>query len=139
MFVTLMAQLAVQAGGDGGTVAAITFDRFMDTLIGAAAAVAATWATSWYFPRHLVRSQSVRSIAAIAAVEKVNDAGDPFSADGRRARVELEHELIHHVSILDRAVADDPRLADLAPAEHFIADRGYAALGRVWTVRPGAA
>jgi hypothetical protein len=41
------------------------------------------------------------------------------------------------LSILDRAAADDPRLADLAPAQHVIADRGYAALGRAWQARPG--
>ncbi|MGW4335439.1 FUSC family protein [Rhodococcus koreensis] len=132
VFITPMALLAVEATGAGGTVATIIFDRTLDTVIGALAAVAVTWGTSWFFPRRLVRSQSNRAEAAIAAVERVDD---PFSPEGRRARAELQYELIHHLSILDRAVADDPRLDDLAGAEHAVADRGYLALGRAWSAR----
>ncbi|MFF1460419.1 FUSC family protein [Streptomyces sp. NPDC058330] len=136
MFVTPMALLSVQASGSGETVASLTFDRFTDTLIGAAAAVAVTWGTSWFFPRRLVRSQSIRAAAALAAAEDANRAGTQFSAEGRSARAELQYELIHHVSILDRAVRDDPRLVDLADAEHRLADDGYATLGRAWQARP---
>ncbi|MEK8144597.1 hypothetical protein NKH18_31780 [Streptomyces sp. M10(2022)] len=59
-----------------------------------------------------------------------------FGVQGRRARAELQYELIHHLSILDRAVRDDPRLADLAADEHLLADEGCTALGRAWQVRP---
>ncbi|MFB6956964.1 FUSC family protein [Streptomyces sp. NPDC056309] len=137
--ITPMALLAVGAGDTGSTVAAITSDRFTDTAIGAATAVAVTWATSWIFPRRLVRTQSARAAAAITAVEHVNDTGASFSPEGRRARVELQYELIHHLSVLDRAVADDPRLADLAVDEHRLADRGYTALGHAWQTRPRTA
>ncbi|MBO3680424.1 FUSC family protein [Streptomyces sp. NEAU-YJ-81] len=136
MFITPMALLAVEASGTGGTMASLSFDRFSDTLIGAMTAVAVTWGTSWFFPRRLVRAQSPRTAAALAAVEDVNRTGDQFSPEGRRARVELQYELIHHLSVLERAVRDDPRLADLADAEHRLADAGYAALGRAWQVRP---
>lgn len=130
--ITPMALLAVEAGGAGGTVATLSFDRLIDTLIGAGAAVAVTWATSWHSPRRLVRSQSARSAAAIDAVEYLDEHDGPRSIGGRRARAELQYELIHHLSILERAVADDPRLASLAAAEHAVADRGYAALARGW-------
>ncbi|WP_454394662.1 FUSC family protein [Streptomyces sp. JNUCC 63] len=136
LFVTPMALLSVQASGSGGTVASLAFDRFTDTLIGATTALVVTWGTSWFFPRRLVRSQSLRAAAALAAVEDANRAGDQFSAKGRRARAELQYELIHHLSILDRAVRDDPRLADLADDEHRLADDGYTALGRAWQARP---
>ncbi|MFD7204273.1 FUSC family protein [Streptomyces sp. NPDC059893] len=139
VFITPMALLAVEASGSGGTVAALTFDRFTDTVIGALTAFAVTWGTSWFFPRRLVQSQSARSLVSITTVEQANQAGDPFTAEGLCARAELQYELVHHLSILERAVADDPRLADLAPAEHLIADRGYAALGRAWESRPDRA
>ena len=128
--ITPMALLAVEAGGTGATVATLSFDRFIDTLIGAGVAVAVTWATSWHFPRRLVRSQSARSAAAINTVEHTDEHEGPLSIGGRRARAELQYELIHHLSILDRAVADDPRLTDLAPTEHAVADRGYTTLAR---------
>jgi hypothetical protein len=136
IFITPMALLAVAAAGTGEAVATITLDRLIDTVIGAAAAIVVTWGTSWHFPRQLVRSQSKRSVDAVEAVEKINQTGDQFSPGGRRARVELQYELQHHASILDRAVADDPRLADLAPAEHHVADRGYTALAWAWATRP---
>ncbi|MCX5395538.1 FUSC family protein [Streptomyces sp. NBC_00102] len=132
--ITPMALLAVGTGG--GSAAAITADRFTDTFIGAATAVAVTWATSWAFPRRLVRSQSARAATAIAAVRRTTADGASFAPEGRRARVELQYELIHHLSVLDRAVADDPRLADLAPAEHRLADEGYAVLGQAWQSGP---
>lgn len=130
--ITPMALLAVEASDAGATVASLAFDRFGDTVIGAAVAVAVTWGTSWVFPRRLVRAQSARSATAIAAAEHAMRTGDPFSAAGRRARAELHYELNQHHSILDRAVADDPRLADLAPAEHRVSDHGYAVLARAW-------
>ncbi|GAB2442580.1 FUSC family protein [Streptomyces incanus] len=132
--ITPMALLAVEAAG-GGTVTGIITDRFADTVIGAATAVAVTWGTSWVFPRRLVRTQSARAAAAITAVQRVNAAGASFAPEGVRARVELQYELIHHLSVLERAVADDPRLADLAPAEHLLTDQGYAALGHAWQNR----
>ncbi|MER5185187.1 FUSC family protein [Streptomyces sp. NPDC002896] len=133
--ITPMALLAVEAAG-GGTVAGITTDRFTDTVIGAATAVAVTWGTSCVFPRRLVHAQSARAAAAITAVKRLNVAGASFSPEGCRARVELQYELIHHLSVIERAVADDPRLADLAPAEHLLTDQGYEALGHAWRNRP---
>ncbi|SCE19253.1 Fusaric acid resistance protein-like [Streptomyces sp. BpilaLS-43] len=135
LFITPMALLAVEASGTGGTVASLTFDRFTDTLIGAVTAVAVTWGTSWFFPRRLVGSQSARTAEAVAALQAVNRAEEQFGAEDRRARVELQYELTHHLSVLDRAVRDDPRLADLADEEHRLADEGYAALGRAWQAR----
>lgn len=134
--ITPMALLAVGAGG--GSMAAIATDRFTDTVIGAATAVAVTWGTSWFFPRRLVRAQARRAQAAVTAVRQANAAGTSFTPAGRRARVELQYELIHHLSVLDRAVADDPRLADLAPAEHLLTDQGYAALSHAWRSHPAA-
>ncbi|MFD6531751.1 FUSC family protein [Streptomyces sp. NPDC060184] len=133
--ITPMALLAVGPSGGAG-VAAITADRFTDTFIGAATAVVVTWGTSWAFPRRLVRSQSARAATAIAEVRRTTAEGASFAPEGRRARVELQYELIHHLSVLERAVADDPRLADLAPAEHELTDEGYAVLGRAWQSGP---
>ncbi|MER5281303.1 hypothetical protein ABT025_37095 [Streptomyces sp. NPDC002809] len=42
------------------------------------------------------------------------------------------------LDVLDRAVSDDPRLADLAPAEHLLTGQGYAALGHAWRSHPAA-
>ncbi|GAA4188254.1 hypothetical protein GCM10022288_14480 [Gryllotalpicola kribbensis] len=137
ILITPMALLAVEAASPDASVATLTFDRFTDTVIGALSAAAVTWGTSWFFPRRLVRAQSARSAAAVAKLEQLNDAGDAFSDVGRKARVELQYELTHHLSILERAVAEDRRLADLASLEHLLADRGYAALGRAWEVPPG--
>ncbi|WLQ51970.1 FUSC family protein [Streptomyces poriferorum] len=132
--ITPMALLAVGTGAD--SVAALTADRFSDTVIGALTAVAVTWGTSWFFPRRLVRAQSRRAEAAIAAVRRTNAAGAASAPEGRRALVELQYELIHHLSVLDRAVADDPRLADLAPAEDLLTGKGHAALGHAWRSHP---
>lgn len=132
IFITPMALLSVEASGTGGTIASISFDRFIDTIIGAGVALALTWATSRYFPRRLVRAQSARTNAAAILTETANRDGDAFSTEGRDARTALQYELIHHLSILDRAVVDDPRLADLAATEHEVADRSYAALNGAW-------
>ncbi|MFF1261255.1 FUSC family protein [Streptomyces sp. NPDC058321] len=130
--ITPMSLLAVDAAQAGGSVESLMRDRFIDTLIGVATSVAVAWGTSRFFPRRLVRAQSQRTAVAAEALEKINASGDPFGARGQQARVELQYELVHQVSVLERAVRDDPRLADCADAEHRVADEGYAALGRAW-------
>ncbi|WP_197061963.1 FUSC family protein [Sinomonas humi] len=132
--ITPMALLTVAAAAPGGSVTPLLAERAIDTVIGALSAVAVTWATSWVFPRRLVHSQSYRAAEAVAAVERADEGGTPLSSESRRLRTQLQYELTHHLNILSRAVADDPRLADLASAEHAVADRGYGALARAWTI-----
>ncbi len=132
VLITPMALLAVEASGVGSSLAVLAGDRLADTVVGSAAAIAVTWAASGFMPRRLVRAQSRRSIAAADAVEQADAADGRGALTSRRRRVELQYELTHHMSILERAVADDPRLADVAPVEHAVADRGYAVLARFW-------
>ncbi|MET9328226.1 FUSC family protein [Tsukamurella sp. NPDC003166] len=129
--ITPMALVLVQAATGAGTVR-ITSDRFLDTLIGAAAALVVMWVSSLGFPRRLARTQSRRSERAVIAVEHANERGRQFEPDGQHARVALMYELTHHVAVIERAVIDDPKLADLRAPEMRLADRGYAALGRAW-------
>ncbi|MEV5652371.1 FUSC family protein [Nocardia sp. NPDC052254] len=129
---TPMVLVSVGAAG-GEELSGLGADRFIDTVIGAFIAVAVAWGGSRFFPRRLVRSQSARAADAVAAVERLDAAHTP---EGRRARAQLQYELTHHLSILDRAIGDDPRLADLAHEEHRLADRGYRALARAWCPRP---
>lgn len=100
--------MALAVGAGAGSMGAIAADRFTDTVIGAATAVAVAWGTSRHFPRRPVRARSRRAEAPITAVRQANAAGTSFTRAGRRARVELRYELIHHLSVLDRAVADAP-------------------------------
>lgn len=126
MFITPMALITIEASSGGMAYASLISDRFIDTVIGSLTALAVTYATSYHFPRRLVRTQSARAQQSIDVYETLHHNGmvDP----GDNAGVELKHELIRHMSVLGRAVADDPRLADLAPMEHRVADRGYVAL-----------
>ena len=130
--VTPMSLLSIEATGQGGPLTGLLSDRLLATLIGAAAAVLVTWATSYWFPGRLLRAQFARATAAITAVETVNAHGDAFSPAGRQARVELQYELIHHLTVLDRATTDDPRLATRQEAGHALADDGYIALAKTW-------
>ncbi|MFD4351208.1 FUSC family protein [Nocardia sp. NPDC058518] len=136
IFITPMALLPVQASGGGGSVANLTYDRVLDTVVGAVTAVAVTWATSLFFPRRLVSSQSARSMATIEAIERHAQGGDQPALGCVPSHAELHYELIHYQSILERAVADDPRLADLVEKENRVADRGYIALARASTPAP---
>lgn len=132
ILVTPMALLSIEATGLGGSLDTLLGDRLLDTLIGAAAAVLVTWATSRHFPERLLRAQSRRAQAAIAAVEAVNADGTAFTEAGRRARVELQYELLHHLTVVDRAIGDDPRLAGHGTREHATMDKGYLTLARAW-------
>ncbi|WP_371602488.1 FUSC family protein [Streptomyces sp. NBC_01220] len=124
--ITPMALLAVGTSAD--SVAALTADRLSDTVIGALAAVAVTWGTSWFFPRRLVRAQSRRAEAAIAAVRRTNAAGAASAPKGRRALVELRYELIHHLIVLDRPTT--PACPTSPPPSTCSPD---------WATRPSAA
>jgi hypothetical protein len=101
-------------------------------LLGMAIALIITGATSYRFPERLLRAQSTRVGTAIAAVEGFNADGTANTAAGRRARVELSHELTHHHSVLDRAAAEDPRLASLKETDDSLIDNGYTALAKAW-------
>ncbi len=131
---TPMVLVSVGAAG-GDQLSGLGADRFTDTVIGALIAVAVAWGASRFFPRRLVRSQSARAAEAVATVERLDAAGAAHAPEGRRARAQLQYELTHHLSILDRAIGDDPRLADLAHEEHRLADRGYLVLARAWCPR----
>ncbi|MBM7365720.1 FUSC family protein [Gordonia hydrophobica] len=138
VFITPMALIAIETS-DGGAISygQLVSDRFLDTIIGALAALAVTYATSYWFPRRIIRDQSARANAAIARVHSARaQAARVGAAHGTPDRtglaedalVELQYELTRHMNVLEKAVADDPRLAGLAPAEHRTTDRGYAAL-----------
>lgn len=126
IFVTPMTLVAVQSTGIGNLQESMS-DRLLDTLIGVSVAVLVAWLTSRLFPRRLVRAQSARTQAATASLERHLSANTTRTTEGMRAQVELRYELTHHQNILERAVADDPRLADEAREEHAVADRGYRA------------
>ncbi len=132
MLVTPMALLSIEATGTGGTSASLIDDRLLNTLLGVATAVVITWATSRVFPRRLTRAQSQRAATAVETLEHINREAEPFSAEGRHARTELHYELVHHLSVLDRAIGDDPRLREWAATERQLTERGYAALGVAW-------
>jgi uncharacterized membrane protein YccC len=132
ILVTPMSLLAIEATGQGGTPSGLLVDRLLGTLLGAAIAVAITWATSYRFPERLLLAQCARIETAIAAVERFNADGTAFTPAGRRARVELSYELTHHHSVLDRAAAEDPRLTSLKETDDSLIDNGYTALAKAW-------
>ena len=136
VFITPMALLAIGASGTNAVVTEVTVDRLVDTLIGAGAAVAVTWATGRFFPRRLVRAQSIRTVAAIDALDAHTDTGNHFAQSTLRYHAELQYELTHHQSILNRAVADDPNLTEVAAEEQLVADRGYETLAHAWISAP---
>jgi hypothetical protein len=130
--ITPMALISVDAAAPGGALLPLATDRLVDTLIGAAVAVGIIWTTSAFFPKRLLRAQSLRAAAATTRVEAANRTGTPFDESGRHARAELLYELTHHLSVLDRAAANDSRLRASSAAEQSVADRGFRALNAAW-------
>ncbi|AUH69684.1 MULTISPECIES: FUSC family protein [Gordonia] len=131
IFITPMALVMVESVTGAGA-ELVSADRFLDTIVGALAALAVTWLTSYRFPRKLALTQSRRTARAIDAVDAVNRAGRAFEPDGHRARVALHYELSQQLAVVERAVNDDPQLADLRASEHALSERGYRALARSW-------
>lgn len=139
ILITPMSLLAIEAAGSDDSLRGLLGDRLVETMIGALAAVLVTWATSRCFPERLLRAQSRRARAAVTAVDDVNAHDAAFTDRGRTARVELQFELLHHLTVVERAVADDRRLTGAAMRAYADIDRGYLSLARAWqTAAPAA-
>lgn len=132
IFVTPMSLLSIDAATDGPVMDLIR-DRFVETLIGAAAAVLVTWLTGVREPARLVRAQLPRSLAAIRRTLARIGSGEAMSAPGRQARAELLFELLQNNAVLSRSSQEDPALSVWHEAETEISDTGYLVLGAFWT------
>ncbi|WP_374293115.1 FUSC family protein [Paenirhodobacter enshiensis] len=132
IFVTPMSLLSIDAA-TGGPVMDLVRDRFVETLIGAAAAVLVTWLTGVREPARLVRAQLPRSLAAIRRTLALIGSGAAMTAPGRQARAELLFELLQNNAVLSRSSQEDPALSVWNEAETEISDTGYLVLGAFWT------
>lgn len=132
VFVTPMSLLSIDAA-TGGPVMDLVRDRFVETLIGAAAAVLVTWLTGVREPARLVRAQLPRSLAAIRRTLALIGSGAAMTAPGRQARAELLFELLQNNAVLSRSSQEDPALSVWNEAETEISDTGYLVLGAFWT------
>ena len=130
--VTPMSLLSIEAA-TGAPVLDLVQDRFVETLIGAGAAILVTWLTGLRAPERLVRAQLPLSIAAMRRTLAEIAAGHNLTEAGRRARVGLMFELLQNNAVLARSSQEDPSLQAWQPVETLISDTGYLVLGAFWT------
>ncbi|TWE09448.1 FUSC family protein [Rudaeicoccus suwonensis] len=137
IFVTPMALLISTASSPYKPIGTIVGQRFLETLIGAAASLLVIWIMGRRTPIALVRRQFRRTLRSLERLLLLLSDGQQSTDSGYAARRDLAFEKLQCGRILQIAQSDLPgELADGDELETALNELTYVVLAACWTTDP---